>query len=131
MEKTNSWGRAWKKHFSLTFKRDEFLMEGFLNEKVDPISYIKELILKDMNLIKNNDIKIIFNKDIMYFAKENDNGLVLIKIEKNIENNEYDATLYSTYALSNNEYESMLSDDHSITFEEYNILYDNYKSKFI
>ncbi|MCJ8342838.1 MAG: hypothetical protein MJH09_08335 [Cetobacterium sp.] len=50
--KINSWGRSWKKQFSLTFKKDENLMEEFLNEKVDPTSYIKELILKDMKLLK-------------------------------------------------------------------------------
>lgn len=129
--KVNSWGRAWKKHFSLTFKKDEYLMENFLNEKVDPISYIKELLLKDMNLIKNNTINITFNRDIMYFSKNSNKGIALIKVEKEIETNNYNAVIYSTYSASNNEFEDIIKDEYLIDFEKFNILYDKYKSEFI
>ena len=129
--KTNSWGRLWKKHFSLTFKKDEFLMENFLNEKVDPVSYLKELLLKDMNLIRDNNINIIFNKDIMYFSRENNKGIALIKVEKDLESNNYNATLYSTYILSENEREAILNNKYAISFSDFNDLYIKYKSSFI
>lgn len=127
----NSWGRAWKKVFSLTFKKDEFLMEEFLNEKVDPMSYVKELLLKDMYLIKDNRINITFNKDIMYFSKNSDKGIALIKVEKDIDTNNYNATIYSTYSASNNEFQDIIKDEYLIDFEKFNILYDAHKSEFI
>ncbi len=58
MAKVNSWGRNWKKQISVTFKKDEQIIENFINEKVDPTSYIKELILKDMKLINENNVNI-------------------------------------------------------------------------
>ncbi len=61
-----------------------------------------------MNLIRDNNINIIFNKDIMYFSREDDKGIVLIKVEKDLESNNYNATLYSTYILSENENEAIL-----------------------
>lgn len=82
MAKVNSWGRAWKKQISLTFKKDEQIMEDFINEKVDPTSYIKELILKDMKLIKDNNANTInYNK-----SNKNDdnrgNGIDSATVEK-------------------------------------------------
>lgn len=48
MTEMNSFGRKIKDCFSVTFKKDEDLIKLWLNEQVSPVSYIKQLILNDM-----------------------------------------------------------------------------------
>ena len=68
MEQVNSWGRKLKNQISVTFKSDEEMIKKYINEKLDPSAYIKELLLKDMQILKDN--KIILNE---YEHNDNNN----------------------------------------------------------
>lgn len=46
-ERINSWGRLFKRHFSITFKTDEEFLVEFLNEDIDPVNLIKRLIYNE------------------------------------------------------------------------------------
>ena len=83
MAKVNSWGRHWKKQISVTFKKDEQIIENFINEKVDPTSYIKELILKDMKLINEDNVNI--QNTTKYTEKNNNDRFLDAKSAEKLE----------------------------------------------
>lgn len=60
MTEMNSFGRKIKDCFSVTFKKDEDLIKLWLNEQVSPVSYIKQLILNDMQ--KSEEKKVTTQK---------------------------------------------------------------------
>lgn len=63
MTEMNSFGRKIKDCFSVTFKKDEDLIKLWLNEQVSPVSYIKQLILNDMQ--KNEEKKEVTTQKTM------------------------------------------------------------------
>lgn len=63
MTEINSFGRKIKDCFSVTFKKDEDLIKLWLNEQVSPVSYIKQLILNDMQ--KNEEKKEVTTQKTM------------------------------------------------------------------